>query len=134
MSIINSMNAAGMGMVAQSHRISAISSNIANINTVASSPKEAFKAMVVEFKTVNIGENTQSVVVSKVLRSEATHMPIFDPSNPLADENGYLYASNVGREEQVADLISAETSYQLDTQLSATLKSIAIQSIQSLNK
>lgn len=133
MSIVDSMNATGLAMMAQSQRLSAISSNIANLDTVASSPEEAFKAKLVKFKTVNIG-GSQSVVVSEIVESKAAAQPIFAPHSPYADEKGYIYGSNVNREEQVADMISAEKSYQLNVQMTSSLKNMAMKSIQSISK
>ncbi|WP_210498410.1 flagellar basal body rod protein FlgC [Vibrio crassostreae] len=133
MSIIDGMNATGMAMVAQSHRLNAISSNIANMESVATSPEESFKAKLVNFKTVNVG-GAQSVVVTEVLESKAPAQPIFSPSHPLADEHGYVYGSNVNREEMVADMMSTESSYQLNSQLSVALKNLGLSTLQTINK
>ncbi|CAH7370182.1 Flagellar basal-body rod protein FlgC [Vibrio chagasii] len=131
MSILDSMQATNMAMVAQGQRINAITSNVSNLDTVASSPDDAFKAKLVKFDTMNVG-GSQSVIVTEVVESTAAPQPIFMPHSPIADEHGYVWGSNVNREEQVADMISAENSYQLNTQMSASLKSLALKSIQTL--
>ncbi|MDK9793906.1 flagellar basal body rod protein FlgC [Vibrio sp. D431a] len=133
MSLIDSMNATGIAMMAQGQRLNAISSNIANLDTVASTPEDAFKAKLVKFESVNIG-GSQGVVVTNIVESKAAAQPIFAPNNPYADENGYLYGSNVNREEQVADMISAEKSYQLNAQMTSSLKSLALKTIQTISK
>ncbi len=133
MSIINAIDAAGSGILAQSKRLEAISSNIANMDTVAQTPDAAFKAKLAHFKTIQ-KNSAEGVVVDKIIESEAPVKVIFMPDHPMADENGYVYGSNVNREEQVADMVSAQTSYELNVQTITTLKNISIQSLQSLNK
>lgn len=131
MSIIDSMNSAGMAMVAQSQRMDAISSNIANMDTIASAPDQAFKAKLVVFKTVNVGDS-QSVVVSDVVQSQAPSRPVYAPNHPLADDFGYIYTSNVNREEMVADMMSTESSYELNSHLSSSLKRMGEKTLQTL--
>lgn len=125
------MNAAGLAMTAQAQRLNAISGNIANIDTVASSPEEAFKARLVQFRTVNIGD-AQTAVVSDVIDSLAPHRPIYDPTNPIADEKGYVYGSNVSREEQMADLMAAEQAYMANAKVAKTLKDITLKTINAI--
>jgi flagellar basal-body rod protein FlgC len=125
------MNSAGMAMVAQSHRMNAISSNIANMDTIASSPEQAFKAKLVVFKTVSVG-GAQSVVVSDVVDSKAPSRPVYAPSHPLADDLGYIYTSNVNREEMAADMMSTEVSYELNSHLSSALKRMGEKTLQTL--
>ena len=131
MSIIDGINAATTAMTSQAQRMSVVAGNIANMDTVASSPEEAHKARIIEFKSLYIGE-AQTAVVSNVIESNAPHRPIYDPSNPMADKNGYIYASNVNREEQVADLMSSEQSYSANAAVANTLKNLAISTIKSI--
>lgn len=133
MSIIDGMRATSSAMIAQSMRMDAISSNIANMDTVASSPDETFKAKFVKFKAVAIG-GAEGVVVTEVVNSSAPAKAIYAPTSPLADKNGFIYSSNVNREEMVADLMSTESSYQLNAQTALVLKNLASSTIQTLNK
>ncbi|MGR5557853.1 flagellar basal body rod protein FlgC [Vibrio fortis] len=133
MSIIDGMSAAGMGMQAQAARLNAISGNIANMDTVASSEKESFKALMVNFKTVNVG-GAQGVVATHTTTSTAPSVAIYAPNNPFADEFGYVYGSNVNRAEQLVDLASAEQSYKANANVAKTLKDLALQSIKSIRE
>ncbi len=133
MSILNALDVASMGMAAQAARLNTISSNIANMDTVASNPDAAFKAKLAHFKVVQ-ANGVEGVVLDRVIESEAPARPIFNPSHPMADLAGYVYASNVNREEQVADLISAESSLDLNVKVASSLKTAAVSALQSLNK
>lgn len=131
MSIIDGMNAATIAMTAQAQRMNVIAGNIANMDTVASSPEEAHKARLVQFETIYHGQ-AQTVVVSDVANSTMPNRPIFDPANPLANKDGYVFASNVNREEQMVDLMSAQQSYEANAMVAKTLKNLAITTIKSI--
>lgn len=131
MSIVNGINAATSGMVAQAQRLDLISSNIANSNTIASSDKESFKALVPVFKTVKSGD-AQGVVLTKVIRSAAPSNAMYAPNNPLADVNGYIYGSNVDKNEMAADLISAKSSYTTNLKVLKTLNDVRTSVIKAM--
>lgn len=133
MSILNALDVAGMGMAAQAQRMNTVSSNIANMDTVAGTPEAAFKAKLAHFKVVH-ANGVDGVVVDRIIESEAPARPIYNPSHPLADVAGYVYGSNVNREEQVADMISTQGSFELNVELATSLKTAAVSALQSLNK
>ncbi|MGR5365743.1 flagellar basal body rod protein FlgC [Photobacterium damselae] len=131
MSISNGLAAVSQAMVAQAQRLNLISSNIANINTVSSSEKGAFKAMLPVFKTVKIGD-AQTVVLSEVIRSKAPSGAMYAPNNPLSDVHGYIYSSNVDRNEMAADLVSAQQSFSSDTKVFKTLSELQSDTIKAM--
>ena len=47
-----------------------------------------------------------------IVESETPALARYEPGNPLADPNGYVYAPNVNAVEQMVDMISASRSYQ----------------------
>ncbi|PSV01122.1 flagellar basal body rod protein FlgC [Photobacterium kishitanii] len=132
MSMIDGINAAASGMIAQAQRLNLISSNIANANTVSSSEKESFKALVPVFKTMNSGD-AQGVVVTKIIKSAAPSKAMYAPNNPLADSNGYVYGSNVDNNEMAADLISAQASYATDVKVLKILNELRDSTIKAMN-
>lgn len=111
--LISSIDVLSSGMQAQSIRMATISSNLANIDSVSSSEGEAFRALLPEFKTVEVkgSQGAAGVVVSEIKESEAPAKAIFSPHHPLADDEGYIYMSNVSREEMIADMTSSSESY-----------------------
>lgn len=112
--LITAVDISASGMRAETQRMEAISSNLANINSVASSPEDAFQAVLVNFKTLDMDDTSSAfkgVYVDEIKYSEAPAVPLYRPSHPLADEKGYVYGSNVSREDSVADLTSASQGY-----------------------
>ena len=93
MSLENIKNIAGMAMDAQTVRLNLSVSNIANAETLASSPEDAYKAKRPVFKTVLENEVNESIgrVSGGVYGGRAedtTPVPSHDPSSPMADETG----------------------------------------------
>ena len=52
------------------------------------------------------------VTVAEVIEDDAPFEPVYDPNNPLADEEGYIYMSNVDNSKEQMDLLAAQQSYQ----------------------
>ena len=70
-----------------------------------------------------------AVQVRGIVESTAAATASYQPGNPLADANGYVYNSNVNVVEQMADMISASRSYQNDAQVLETSKSLMLDTL-----
>ena len=118
MSLFKIFDVAGSGMAAQSLRLNTVASNIANADSVAGSPEAAYRAKEPLFATVqrNLAakeqEGGQGVQVLGITESQAAVESRYEPGNPLADGNGYVYASNVNPVDELVNMISASRSYQ----------------------
>jgi len=118
MSLFKIFDVAGSGMAAQSLRLNTVASNIANADSVASSPEAAYRARQPLFATVqrNLAakeqDGAQGVQVLGVTESQAAVESRYEPGNPLADGDGYVYASNVNPVDELVNMISASRSYQ----------------------
>ena len=53
-------------------------------------------------------------------------MARYEPGNPLADANGYVYAPNVNVVEEMVDMISASRSYQNNVEVMNTSKEMLL--------
>jgi flagellar basal-body rod protein FlgC len=47
----------------------------------------------------------------RIVDDETPPTPVYDPSNPAADEDGYIYQSNVDNAKEQIDLIAAQQAY-----------------------
>ena len=118
MSLFKIFDVAGSGMAAQSLRLNTVASNIANADSVAGSPEAAYRAKEPLFATVqrNLAareqEGAQGVQVLGISESQAAVESRYEPGNPLADGDGYVYASNVNPVDELVNMISASRSYQ----------------------
>jgi flagellar basal-body rod protein FlgC len=101
--------------------LQAIAHNIANINTVRSADEEPFRAKLVHAEEVldgdGVGEGARAV---EILDSDADPMVVFDPDNPLANEDGYVVRPVVDLSKEMTDMIAAQRSYQMNLQVIKT--------------
>lgn len=56
--------------------------------------------------------SSDGVTVAEVIEDDAPFVPVYDPDNPLADEDGYIYKSNVDNTKEQIDLLAAQRSYE----------------------
>jgi flagellar basal-body rod protein FlgC len=134
----NIFDIAGSGMSAESVRLNTVASNLANADSVSGSPNSAYKARYPVFQAVqsSLAAATgpaagadASVTVRGIVESTAPGTANYDPGNPLADANGYVYSSNVNVVEQMADMISASRSYQNDADVLNTSKQLMLDTL-----
>ncbi|MHB8811877.1 MAG: flagellar basal body rod protein FlgC [Steroidobacteraceae bacterium] len=141
MALSNIFDIAGSGMSAESVRLNTVASNLANADSVGNSPTTAYKARYPVFQAVqsampgaaSAADPTQaadaSVSVRGIVESTTPGTASYDPGNPLADANGYVYSSNVNVVEQMADMISASRSYQNDADVLNTSKQLMLDTL-----
>lgn len=133
MSLFSIFNIASAGMSAQSTRLNLTASNLANANSIAGSSDEAYKARhpvfesVIDSSTQNPGMGTAEVVsvaVTSIKESNAAPQAQHSPGHPLADKDGYVYSSNVNPMDEMANMISASRSYQLNVEIMTASKKL----------
>ena len=118
MSLFSIFNVAGSGMAAQSLRLNTVASNLANADSVASTPEGAYRSREPLFAAVKnqqgggsnaVGEGVQ---VLGVTESQAAIPSRYEPGNPLANADGYVFSSKVNPVDELVNMISASRSYQ----------------------
>jgi len=121
----------GSAMQAQSVRMSTIASNLANADTVASSPEAAYRPIEPIFKAQKHADDASltGVRVKEISHSDAPPIMRYEPGHPLADENGYIYAPEIDPVAQMVNLISASRSYQADVEVLNTAKDLALSTL-----
>ena len=135
MSLSNVFGIAGSAMNAQSIRLNTTASNLANAESVSSSEGETYRARKpvfevqqavgsdfnseLEYGSAPLGEGVQ---VKQIVESDAPLRMSYEPNHPMADENGYVYYPNVNVVEEMADMISASRSFQINTEIMNTAK------------
>jgi flagellar basal-body rod protein FlgC len=131
MSMFSIFNVSGSAVSAQSQRLNAVASNLANVEAVAGPDGKAFKARQVVFQTVPMGdEGTAGVRVAQITESQTPGRKVMDPSNPAADEQGYVTHSNVNAVEEMVNMISASRSYQNNIEVMNTAKTLLLKTLQ----
>lgn len=131
MSLFNVFNVSASAMTAQSMRLNAVASNLANADSIVSADGKPYRGKQVVFEATPMGGDTaMGVRVTKVVESAAPPRMVYDPKNPAADEKGYVAFSNVNVVEEMTNMISASRSYQTNVEVLNTAKSMMLQTLQ----
>ena len=113
MSLFNVFNISGSAMSAQSQRLNAVASNLANADSATSANGTPYKAKQVVFgATPTDSPDASGVKVLKVIEDTSPPKVVYDPKHPLADEKGYVTMPNVNVTEEMVNMISASRAYQ----------------------
>jgi len=132
MSLFNVFQIASSAMTAQSLRLNAVASNLANVDSAISANGSPYRAKQVVFQAtpINNNEASQGVRVTEVVESAAPFRMTYDPHNPLADANGYVAMSNVDPVEEMVNMISASRSYQSNVEVMNTARQMLLRTLQ----
>ena len=131
MSLFNILDVAGSALTAQSQRLNATASNLANADSATSSTGQPYRAKHVVFSAQPIaGDNSVGVRVTNVVQDQSPPRRVHDPRHPLADEKGYVNMPNVNVIEEMVNMISASRSYQTNAELMNTAKTLLLKTLQ----
>lgn len=116
---------AGSAMRAQTVRLDTVASNLANADSVAGSESAAYHSIHPVFSSVyqdalsdTTDEVGAEVDVTGIMKDTGSQIEKeYDPNNPLADTDGYIYRSNVDSMQEMADMMSASRSFESAVQV-----------------
>jgi flagellar basal-body rod protein FlgC len=134
MSSFKAFDIAGSGMAAQSVRLNTTASNLANAESVSSTAAGVYKPRHPIFEAVRAqlaasgtqADSNPAVRVRGIYESTAPASQRYEPGNPLADTNGYVYAPAVNAVEEMVNMISASRSYQNNVEVMNTSKDLLL--------
>ena len=105
-----SFNISSSGLAAQRARLDAISANLANQST------PEFQKVMVEFASGDpVSGEQMGVHVSSIDRLKS-FSPVFEPDNPAARDDGYVYYPDIDYTEMMVDAIEALRAYEANIQ------------------
>jgi len=130
MSLLDVFDIAGSAMSAQSVRLNVTSSNLANAQSAGGTEQSTYRARNPVFSAViqSLHGDMASVgvKVDGVYESTAKLKQEYQPNNPLADKDGYVYLPNVNMVDEMANMISASRSYQSNVEVLNTSKQMLL--------
>ena len=130
--LFKGLEIAQTGLSVQKYRMDIIVSNMANVNSV-NDKGEPYRRKIPVFEEVL---DTQSnLALSKVAIKEVIEDPSpfklkYDPTNPLADKNGYVKLPNIDPMREMVDMISAMRSYEANLTAFNTQKDMLLKSLE----
>ncbi len=114
MSIDNIFGIGGTALNAQMIRMNTTASNLANAGTTSATEEGAYRGKRTVFKALMDEEMTHAgaqyvggVKVDKILDDKKPIPKVYDPNNPLADNEGFVYQANVNEVTEMVDLMAA---------------------------
>ncbi len=130
MGSMNVFDVAGRAMSAQMVRLNTTASNLANARTDYSSKDEAFRSLRPVFRPV-VENNLATIDVDRIVKTDAEPQKRYDPSNPIADKEGYVWEAAVDETAELIDMLETARNYQNNVQVMQTAKSLILETIRN---
>jgi len=118
----NTLRISASGLSAERLRMDTIASNIANVNTTRGENGQPYKRKVAVFQENldsaidnQTGQTKDKLLGVKAVGIEEDQSPlrrVYDPTNPDADNEGYVNMPNVNILNEMADMIASTRAYE----------------------
>jgi len=134
--VIDTFNVAASGLSAERLRLQTIATNMANARTTRSEEGGPYQRRVPVFEAVSVDRfgdmldrETQRVVVSAIEPDGSEAQPVYDPSHPDADADGYVAYPNVNVLQEMVDLMTASRSYEANASVVEATRDMAMRAL-----
>jgi flagellar basal-body rod protein FlgC len=135
MDLFSSMRVSASGLDAQTKRMNTISSNVANAETVGYHRKDPLVAAETDRESFGeildnqLDENVQGVRVQDIVEDQRPQRMVYNPNHPQAIKDGpnagYVEMPNINPVEEMANMISAQRSYEANVTAMNSAKQMA---------
>ena len=129
MSLFNVFSIASSALTAQSERLNATASNLANADSATGPDGTPYRAKQVVFQAQPAANGLSSVKVAGVVEDPSAPRKVFDPKHPAADGQGYVTLPNVSVVDEMVNMMSASRSYQSSVEVMSTAKSLLLKTL-----
>jgi flagellar basal-body rod protein FlgC len=137
MTLFNVFNVAGSALNAQTIRLNTTASNLANAESVSGDAAKTYRARHPVFQSMMDTSNpfaddteaSAGVRVLGVVESSAPPLMRYQPDNPLANTDGYVFTSNVNSIEEMTNMISANRSFATNIDVINTARDLLLKTI-----
>ncbi len=137
MAFLNSLDIVGSALTAERFRADVTLQNMAAANTAAPAGEDPYRRrqVIFEERPLTFSEELDKVSsggvrVADVVDSDRDFKPVYDPSHPYADEEGYIYLPNVDTTEEMIDLMAASNAYDANLTALEVLKAMISKTIE----
>jgi flagellar basal-body rod protein FlgC len=130
MSFQNIAKIAGSAMAAQTVRLNTVASNLANADAVSGTEAGAYHARKPVFAAVmgdSFNDNPSAggrVQVLDVVESAEPLRKVYEPGNPMANEEGMVFYPNVNPVAEMTDMMSASRAFETNVEVLNRVKSM----------
>ena len=131
--ITSVFDVAARAMSSQMTRLNTVASNLANANSVGSSPEDTFKALRPVFATQYAEKINKSglatVGVDGIVALDREPGKVFAPDHPKANADGYIFRAAVDTDEEMVEMLEASRQYQNNLEVLSTLRSLMMHTV-----
>jgi flagellar basal-body rod protein FlgC len=110
--LFGAIGIAGTGVTVYRKWLDAVSDNIANLNDAKPTSQAAFQARYVIAQAANYGRGDGGVQIGGTALGNPEGRLVYEPTNPIADENGYVRYPDIDLGSQMGQLIMAQRGYE----------------------
>lgn len=134
MDLEKSVQVSASGLRAQSLRMRVIAENLANADSVATTPGgNPYQRRVATFRAqVDRQSGVNGVEVKSITADRSDFQRVYQPGNPAADGQGYVLMPNVNSLVEAADMKAAQRSYQANLNAIEAAKGLTMRTIDLL--
>lgn len=141
----SSFGISASALTAQRLRMDVISSNVAHAETTRASVVDGKavpyrrKLVVMEATEGNkfsnilnskMNSSSEGVKVQSIIEDTSPLKPVYNPSHPDADAEGYVYMPNVDITKEMVDMLSASRSYEANVTMLNASKAMASKALE----
>jgi flagellar basal-body rod protein FlgC len=140
MSLMTAIEVGASGLTAQRKRLEVHVSNLVNANTIQQAGVEPYKRKNVVFSSTSpeqsfgavFDEAVQGVEISKVVADTRAPKKEYEPNNPHADKEGYVFYPDINPMQEMFDVMSATRSYEANLQAVSQAKDMQQKTLEIL--
>ena len=137
MSLFSVFDVAGSALNAETIRLNTTASNLANAESVNGDESKVyrarhpvFQAMMNDADATFDGQDAAiGVRVLGVIESKAPASMRYQPDNPVANKDGYVFMSNVNPIEEMTNMISANRTFATNVEAINTARDLLLKTI-----
>ena len=135
MSLFDIFNVAGSALNAETIRLNTTASNLANAQSTAGDSSKVYRARHPVFQTMMDGAADDEEApraecgCSAWWKAPAPPAMRYEPDNPTANKDGYVFGSNVNPIEEMTNMISANRAFATDIDAINTARDLLLKII-----
>lgn len=144
MAFLSSLNISGSALTASRLRMDVISENIANADTTKTETGEPYRRKMVVYEpagnttfrrmlrnSLNAADTAQKGVrVANIVEDQSDFTPVYDPTDPDANEEGYVMKPNVDPIKETLDMMSVTRAYDANLTAFNAVKAMAVKALE----
>lgn len=147
MAFLSSLDISGSGLTASRLRMDIISENIANADTTKTENGGPYRRKEVVYESADTSSSSsfqnilshqlqdsestpKGVKVAAIIEDTSDFSTVYDPTNPDADQNGYVAMPNVDPVKETLDMMSATRAYEANLTAFNAVKEMATKALE----